>query len=477
MDGFREWRGRVRRRLPWVPAQRCAFGLLWVWAVPSGAMGQSSSIVTPLQAAPPSRVAPSSPEDPDTPPEQIVKVLRTSNVAQTYRYVPEVFTLHKVNPYEVIRFAKRVLEPVEGALFCFAHPNGTSGKMMVVAPEPILETLRPMMASLDREGLSSSAGGGGISRLLRHRDVTDPNLLDILEQEGTPEVRLLIDPVNNQLIVRDDRSAMARIAQTLELFDLPTPQVEVQVSLYEVDVTEEQRLGLDYVAWKNGPGRNALAGGAFVEKGRVSSSTSPKNLGSSVMGLPGRTLESAGRNAAWLLDVPAAYFDALVVSGRASTLSRISVGVMSGAEAVLEVGDSIQFHRFVSGAVGSNTRTRSPAITSRVVDQAFVGSAVRVTPDVLDGGVRLHLFASKVVLKGFADDGVPVLGGRAIDTELLSPYGKEWVIGGMVGSRGIDATAKMPWFGNIPVLGGLFGGAEAIKIRTLTVITVRVSDA
>lgn len=43
-------------------------------------------------------------------PTNLVKILRTSNKAQTNRYVPKVYEFKNVNPYAVIRFVRRTIE-------------------------------------------------------------------------------------------------------------------------------------------------------------------------------------------------------------------------------------------------------------------------------------------------------------------------------------------------------------------------------
>ena len=43
---------------------------------------------------------------PDELPTHLIKVLRTSNKAQTNRYIPKVYTINNVNPYDVFRWIR-----------------------------------------------------------------------------------------------------------------------------------------------------------------------------------------------------------------------------------------------------------------------------------------------------------------------------------------------------------------------------------
>ena len=57
-------------------------------------------------------------------PVHLVKVLRTTNKAQTNRYVPKVYDFKNVNPADVLRFFRRVMEIEEGAWYTFLAPDG-----------------------------------------------------------------------------------------------------------------------------------------------------------------------------------------------------------------------------------------------------------------------------------------------------------------------------------------------------------------
>src|SRR5262245_17319550 len=72
---------------------------------------------------------------PDEYPLNIVKILRTSNKAQTNSYVPVVFTMRNNNPFNVIRFLRRPVEAEEGVLFTFVSPEGHGGKVLFVVPK------------------------------------------------------------------------------------------------------------------------------------------------------------------------------------------------------------------------------------------------------------------------------------------------------------------------------------------------------
>ncbi|MCA9285844.1 MAG: hypothetical protein KDA22_11545, partial [Phycisphaerales bacterium] len=302
-------------------------------------------VTTPAFADDPREIAP------DELPQHLVKILRTTNKAQTNRYVPKVYEFQHVNPYAVIRFVRRVMEVEEGAWFSFASPDMNSGKLLVICPEYQIAGLDELMALIDRPKLTSSSGTERICYRLRHRDAEDPGAIAVAAMEGTPTAVLIPDTQINGWFVEDSPSAIGRIADAvINKYDVPTPQAEARVTVYEIDTHDDGQLGLDYVAWKNGPGRNLFALGAFAEKEKIStlgggSGALVYHSGKGTFGLPAREFESTGRNGAYMFDVPSAYFDFLVARGKARVLTNAKLCALNGTTSLLEVGEDILYYK------------------------------------------------------------------------------------------------------------------------------------
>jgi general secretion pathway protein D len=203
-----------------------------------------------------------------------VRILRTTNKAQLNRYVPVAYAFNNVNPYAVRRFINRAVESEDGVLFTFVSPDGNSGRLLAMIPEYQIPSLDRLVASIDRANLTSSSGSHRAYVQLKHRraDLSDLDFLDnfaiYLTADGD---RVIIDPEQNAVFIEDAPSGTEYLLAALEeKLDRPTPQVLASVNIYEVDGTNNARLGNDYIAWKNGPGANLFAFGAFAERGRTS---------------------------------------------------------------------------------------------------------------------------------------------------------------------------------------------------------------
>lgn len=66
------------------------------------------------------------------------------------------------------------------------------------------------------------------------------------------------DQNSNQIYWKDNSSNSAFVSEFLEFIDRPAPQIKFEFKLYEVRESTLRDLGIEYLAWKNGPGLNIL---------------------------------------------------------------------------------------------------------------------------------------------------------------------------------------------------------------------------
>ncbi|MBI4878761.1 MAG: hypothetical protein HY812_03750 [Planctomycetes bacterium] len=455
---------------------------------------------------------------PDEIKTNLVKILRTSNKAQTNRYVPKVYEFQNVNPYAVIRWVRRFAEIEESAWFAFANEDASGGKLLVSCPEYQIEGLDRLMALIDRDGLNSASGDVRVLYRLKHRDGSDPVLLAACAQEGTPTAAALFDDHLNAWFLEDAPSGVDRICQAVvDVYDKPSPQLEALATVYEVDFSNDGQLGLDYIAWKNGPGRNLFAIGAFREKEGISHQDGPGtsallyNSGKHTQNLPGNSWSAHGSNGAYFYDMPSAYFDFLEANGKARVLTRAKLAVLDGRTGLLEVGDEILYYEeqhlpdlragrrlkpldpygdlealVDTAAAGETTddfgvlvadypdnRVVTPELRERSLGEVETGLFLRITPQINQAYCDVDFFMSYVDHTGYEDNGYPTVASRSIDTEFKVPHdGREVTLGGLVRKRRVDSTGKMPWLGDIPVLGYLFGGESHLEQETLVMTTL-----
>jgi hypothetical protein len=408
-------------------------------------------------------------------PTRLIRVLRTTNKAQTNRYVPKVYDLKNVNPYDVIRFIRRSTEIEEGAWFLYgkpedtADPNGSvkSGKAALIVPIYQIPYLDKLMATIDVPGLTSSSGDEEFYYRPKNRSVSDPNFVSLVNAIIAPNHsggdQVADEPVNAYLFY-DSPSGIADAKRWLPQVDLPPAQVMVEATLYEVNVENDDALGLDYVSWKNGPGRDLFSAGVLWEKDNV----------------PGYSVGGPANSHSYKLDMSSQFFDFLVAKNKARVLTSAKVLARHDRPALLEVADNIFYWRrnekptaveLVCDETGSPDRVVVGDQRERSLAHDKAGVSLDVTPLIGTEGITLDVKLDITGHTGFDSSGQPQLVGRSFDTELRVKDGEEVVLGGYTREMMVQQTNKIPVLGSIPILGWLFGGEQnLVKKRKVVVV-------
>ena len=439
-------------------------------------------------------------------PTHLIKVLRTTNKAQINRYVPKVYDLKNVNPFSVWRWVNRSARIEEGAYFFYAKaPEGTdeitSGKVVITVPEYMLEGIDELMKLVDRAGLTSTAGETFFYFRPKHRHVEDTGFTDLVEAFSVvSQGNNLADVEANCFLVYDAPSGIEDLQRWLPIIDVPPSQVMIEVTAYEVFTDNESKLGLDYVAWKNGPGRNLFAVGLFGESSEVFDSSDMsgdvfRTGTGSTFGLPGHDFGNRGENFAFFLDVPSAFFDFLVVKGKAQVMTSARLTTRNLVPASLVSGDTLLYYETrVGGAPIAGVRPTGVIIdpngdvsafpdnrtvvgtqVSRVLTGETAGIELEITPLIASDEIDLKIDVSLVSHTGFDDQGVPALAERRVSSDLLLRDGEEVVLGGYSREVYVERADKIPVLGSLPFIGYLFGGDTHTTERRQIVLVLRAN--
>ena len=171
---------------------------------------------------------------------------------------------------------------------------------------------------------------------------------------------------------------------------------------------------------------------------------------------------------------------ALAARRTVHVLSRPQIRTTDNNLASIKVGQQVPV---VDGVDVSNINVVSPIIV-----QQDIGIILEVTPRVTpDGIINMDVYAEKSKLSG---GGVPVFtdlsSGNVIesviidtaiaDTVVAVPNGQTIVIGGMITKTDETLERKVPWLGDLPVLGSLFryDGTNTVRTELLIFLTPRI---
>jgi len=318
------------------------------------------------------------------------------------------------------------------------------------------------------KGAGGAGGGGGATGALRERG--------FLSARGSASA----DVRTNTLLISDTRKKIDEIKRMLAVLDRPVDQVLIEARIVIADETFGRELGARFGI--NNPNVNnnstsVISGNLEANSATINSINSSINGGNvtpptftqglitdlAVPGAAGSIAFSILR-ASSMLDVE---LSALQQEGRGEVVSHPRVITTNQREATITQGDEIGYT--TPQAAGAGQALATPAFKEALLE-------LKVTPTITtDGRVFMQVAIKKDDIKGFTL-GVPSLTKRSITTGVMVDSGDTVVIGGVYEFRNRDDVTKVPWIGDIPILGNLFKkkGKSHAKAELLVFVTPRV---
>jgi len=291
-------------------------------------------------------------------------------------------------------------------------------------------------------------------------------------------VTLTADPPTNALVIQASQEGYSAIAAVIEKLDIERPQVLVEALIMEVDITDAQDLGFDglyrlimsntdimVASATGGQAFGAATGGAVAG---ILPKTLPAFLGRGVHD----TTDGGTTNGSMIQGL----IRAAASNGDTNIISAPHILTSDNEEAEIRVGDNIPI---ISSRVQSAQGIVTPDVpnsslaTSVNVERQDIGVTLRVTPQITEGEtLRLDIFQEITAVNesltftttaASGQSGV-ALSSRKIENTVVVDDGETVVIGGILTDDYSDTVSKVPWLGDIPVLGWAF---KTVK-RSLT---------
>lgn len=157
----------------------------------------------------------------------------------------------------------------------------------------------------------------------------------------------------------------------------------------------------------------------------------------------------------------AAKIDALISDGKANILARPNITTIQGKEAVINIGSEVP--------VPTVSTTNSTTTTSIKYREA--GIILKCTPRVNEDGIITVKVHTEVSSPMYVEDMKAYrFQKRSADTIVRLKDGQTMVIGGLIGSDEAKQMSKIPFLGDIPILGNLFKHIKKSKSDTEVMI-------
>ncbi len=281
---------------------------------------------------------------------------------------------------------------------------------------------------------------------------------------------IYVDPDTHNIVVSADAVTAEQISNIIANLDVPKPQVLIKVVFLEVDLNNASEIGVEGGMVNNNGSISQTAGNVLGLSGLNSVVTNFNALGqptSSALS-PGSSLASSGGFYQIVGSDFQATVKAIATAGKAQVLSRPSILARDGQLAQIVVGQSIYLPSGVTYS-SSSALASTPTINGSYQN---VGIILNVTPYIGDNSLVEMILQPEISsvdtsspgqviaqgggLLGSSPIYAPNLDVRSADTVVVTPDAEPVVIGGLIGDDRSTSVTKVPFLGDIPLLGNLF---------------------
>ena len=254
------------------------------------------------------------------------------------------------------------------------------------------------------------------------------------------------DESTNAIIITASISSTNNIKNVIRLLDIRKAQVLIEAIIVEISSSDANELGIQWLA-KGGSGigltnfNGAIPALLSATTGDASNIANALNKGVSFATGSFDSSDNSGFGG---------ILNALAGSGKANILSTPSIVTLDNEEAMIMVGQEVPFITNTEiKSVGSNPFQN--------FERKDVGLTLTVKPQINEGDtIKLDIEQeiSNILPGSNASD--LVTSKRKINTSVMVSNNKILVLGGLMDDTVIDSESKVPWFGDLPILGDAF---------------------
>ena len=323
--------------------------------------------------------------------------------------------------------------------FIYALKNAAAVEVARVVSQFVSEDQKRVLATLSADQLPSA------SKLLER------------------EVTVVGDQKSNTVLVNASPKYLERVREIIKELDVDPPQVLIQVLLAEVSLDSSEALGPEFGGARIGD--VGIAAGMGNVPG-VGGSTGAPFFGS-LFSNKGTPNVAIGTEDFELL------INALASQSRVQVLSNPSVMVENNSDGFIQVGETVRLPDSVSFSSAGQQSSVTPE---------EIGILLKVRPSINpDGFVRMEIepeisrlsLQTTQISENFES---PVVTRRRATTTVTVKDGQTVVIGGLISDRFERIDTKIPFLGDIPLVGALFRQFKenSSKTELLIVLTPHV---
>jgi general secretion pathway protein D len=362
------------------------------------------------------------------------------------------------------RRVQAIAERLDPAGEDFAQSQGHVISLSHTNAEDMTATLQQV--GLARSGTSTTASRPGTPGA---PSAAAPTATGGLPFSG--DVRIAADKTSNSLVVFANGADFNLVRDLVSKLDVPRRQVYVEAVIFDLSVDKERSLGVVFhqgAATTSGSATGfAISGSSALNSVDVTTNTIGAALGGGglLAGVFGSSFSFMGQS----FPSFGVMLQALEQDKDVDVISQPHILTMDNTKASISVGQNIVFKSAdaASATIGlTTTYTRIPvALTLELTPHLNESDAVRLE---INGTIEDVADSSTTSVPGG-----PTTNERKLSTAVVIKDGETVVLGGLQKESESETVSKIPFLGDIPLLGRLFSthGRSRVKQDLLIVLT------
>ena len=405
--------------------------------------------------------------------EKVQKITFVEDDAQK-NMASKIYTLKHTKAADVAPFIRSAaVRYCEESHVSTVQDRERNRQMLIVSTGiDMIEHIDKLVAALDRPAKvvkSSNITGDGIAYgVYQPQYRAAQPMLDIIVKgevssgEADSDVRL--DTKRNMFYFKDTPATVEDIKGKLAWLDKPVPQVRLELKLYQLRDSDLKDIGIDYLAWKNGPGLDLFSAGYNALNVRTAEK---------LVELLGHGADIAG-NATWgfggFYTAPAfdmSFLRVLQQNGRATVCSTASVIVTNNRHRAFKVNFAPEYQNI----------TKDQYHTSAVAVGGDASLSASIFNPVITAGkngcinFQCEIANSNVVERN--NLGTELTECENISAQTVIGFNQEQLLASWNRITSVEQTIGIPFLCELPILKYIFGTTTSNKEINRFFVTVR----
>lgn len=381
---------------------------------------------------------------------------RNTPIKDALRFLARIVSMNLVIPEHIDATVSVTLEntPIIDAINAITKSNGLD---------------YALERGILRVGKSESFTASGEdlkTEIIRLKYALASTMTEKIKSLMTSRGSVLADERTNSLVMRETLSNLENVKRFVESVDVKDAQVLIEGRLVEATRDWSRDLG---VQW--GVTTTSVNNINFQGVSAVGTSDAGRRLN---VDLPASTAPTSGVGILIGTLAGGTNVDLALSAGESRgdlhVISEPSIVTSNGVAAHIRSGETIYVKTAGSVAIGG-----ASAAGDSGIEQINTGVELNVTPQISVGDFIKMQIDATTSSPDFTRtvDGIPAIIENKANTTVLVRNGETTVIGGLIKFRGQDTTQKVPFLGDVPLLGYLFQSRQRAKTNNELLVFIR----